>query len=79
VHQLNIKDYIIQDDDQNKSEREKINTYMNNEGLNNDTKISHSSLLRNDLERPLRRPTTPMTNLSSSSNSQMFTNGIIIY
>lgn len=36
-----------------------------------------SSIRRDEFDRPLRRPTTPMTtNLSSTSNSQIFTAGI---
>lgn len=34
-----------------------------------------ASIRRDDNDRPLRRPTTPMTNLSSTSNSQIFNQG----
>ncbi len=36
-----------------------------------------SASIRRDetADRPLRRPTTPMTNLSSTSNSQIFNQG----
>lgn len=34
-----------------------------------------ASIRRDEIDRPLRRPTTPMTNLSSTSNSQIFNQG----
>jgi hypothetical protein len=54
--------------------------YINGD-INNANKnlVSNASSIRRDdiIDRPLRRPTTPMTVLSSTSNSQVFNQGLI--
>jgi len=51
-----------------------INTSNNPHRIVNPNDVS-ASIRRDDNDRPLRRPTTPMTNLSSTSNSQIFNQG----
>jgi hypothetical protein len=72
-----LGNYIIRNTRDNELEIQKINEYLNsvqnkiNPNINN---IS-ASIRRDENDRPLRRPTTPMTNLSSTSNSQIFNQG----
>jgi hypothetical protein len=47
---------------------------MKKNNRQNTNLVSNVSIRRDEFDRPLRRPTTPMTNLSSTSNSQVFTN-----
>ena len=74
LHYQILGNYIIRNDNDNKEEIIKINEFIktsNKQG--NKNLISGVSVRRDELDRPLRRPTTPMTNLSSTSNSQIFT------
>jgi hypothetical protein len=67
--------YIVRNETENKEEIYKINEFIKiTNKQNNRNLISNNvSVRREDIDRPLRRPTTPMTNLSSTSNSQVFT------
>jgi len=71
--------FIIKTAHDNELELQKINEFLNSEKNPNRNLVSNnvSSTLRRDeiVDRPLRRPTTPMTNLSSTSNSQIFNQG----
>jgi len=70
--------YIIKDPQENIVETQKINEFVNDlasnmrKNKNIMNSIVSSSVKREEFDRPLRRPTTPMTNLSSTSNSQIF-------
>ena len=53
---------------------------MTNQVHIGDNVDNNNNIRKEDINMPLRRPTTPMTNLSSStSNSQIFHNGGIYY
>jgi hypothetical protein len=77
--------YIIKDPHENILETQKINEFINDlasnmrKNKNIMNSIVSSSIRRDEYDRPLRRPTTPMTNLSSTSNSQIFGAGIHFY
>jgi hypothetical protein len=91
LHYQYLGEYIIRNPRENNEEIQKIMEYMNGSntgaGVNNNAGVNinrnntiinsniSSSIRRDDFDRPLRRPTTPMTNLSSTSNSQIF-NGV---
>jgi hypothetical protein len=66
--------YIIRNENENKEEINKISEFIKTMNKQNKNLISNVSIRRDEHDRPLRRPTTPMTNLSSTSNSQVFTN-----
>lgn len=77
-HYKVLGEYIIRNDEINKNEEQTLRKFMNNNpnmtgNLNKSTINSISACLRpQDVDRPLRRPTTPLTNLSMTGNSQMF-------
>ena len=79
-HYKVLGDFIIRNNDLNKIEEEKIISFMNSNPSMCDTNINNyksfvsvSSTLRpQDNNRPLRRPTTPMTNSSMTGTNQLF-------
>ena len=79
-HYKILGEFIIRNNDLNKIEEEKIISFMNSnpsmcETYTNNYKsfVSVSSTLRpQDNNRPLRRPTTPMTNSSMNGTNQLF-------
>lgn len=78
LHYKYLEKYIIKTQYENQSEVQKIMEFINNSGNTvNRNMISNNSasIRRDEFDRPLRRPTTPMTNLSSTSNSQIFNAG----
>ncbi len=77
MHYDNLGNYIIRNTRENEIEIQKINEYLNSVQYKNNQNINNisSSIRRDEFDRPLRRPTTPMTNLSSTSNSQIFNQG----
>jgi hypothetical protein len=79
MHYEYLSNYIIKSPDENNEEIKKILEYMQGNKLTNINKntISNASYLIRDeiIDRPLRRPTTPMTVISSTSNSQIFNIG----
>jgi hypothetical protein len=76
THYKILSQYIIRAEHENDDELKKIQEAFSNLNNNqvNRNMVSNMSIRRDELDRPLRRPTTPMTNLSSTSNSQIFTN-----
>lgn len=86
MHYQILENYIIKGEEENNKEIKKLQeiiedynktniNHTNNNINNNRNLISNTSIRRDDIDRPLRRPTTPMTNLSSTSNSQIFNIG----
>ena len=77
-HYKVLGEYIIRNEEINKNEEQILRKFMNNNpnmsaNVNKSTINSISASLRpQDVDRPLRRPTTPLTNLSMTGNSQMF-------
>ena len=79
-HYKVLGDFIIRNNDLNKIEEEKIISFMNSNPSMCETNINNyksfvsvSSTLRpQDNNRPLRRPTTPMTNSSMTGTNQLF-------
>jgi len=77
LHYHYLAMYIIKESDENILETQKINDFINSLSSNkgklqtNPNNNLSSSIRREEHDRPLRRPTTPMTNLSSTSNSQV--------
>lgn len=65
----------MKNDVDNSEEIKKIADFINTTNkVQNRNMVSNisTSIRRDEFDRPLRRPTTPMTNLSSTSNSQVF-------
>ena len=77
-HYKILGEFIIRSEEANKAEENTIKKFMNSNpnmcgNINKSTITSISASVRpEDVDRPLRRPTTPMTNLSMTGNSQMF-------
>ena len=77
-HYKVLGEYIIRNEEINKNEEQILRKFMNDNpnmsaNVNKSTINSISASLRpQDVDRPLRRPTTPLTNLSMTGNSQMF-------
>ena len=79
-HYKILGDFIIRNNDLNQIEEDKIIQFMNSNPSMCETYINNyksfvsvSSTLRpQDNNRPLRRPTTPMTNSSMTGTSQLF-------
>ncbi|MCQ2819755.1 MAG: hypothetical protein MJ252_21025 [archaeon] len=74
-HYKALGEFIIRNTDINRIETEKIEKYINsNPNGDNIHKSTVSTFSRVDPSdnRPLRRPTTPITNLSMTGNSQYF-------
>ena len=81
-HYQCLGEFIIRNANMNDLEIQRLNKFMTNNpnmcgNIQKSTLNSVSSLVRpEDADRPLRRPTTPMTtNLSMTGNSQMFYHG----
>lgn len=80
LHYQYLGYYIFKTAHENQIETQKILDYLQGDVSNvNRNMISNSSSIRKDeiIDKPLRRPTTPMTVISSTSNSQIFNPGIL--